>query len=186
MKFSKKQLLVISTAIILLATSSITFAYIFYSHEVNLSGGVSTEGAVVTYEEDGVTLLNEFEFEDFHPTPFAQAQSHNFVVKNVGNSLCDVTWEIAESSVIWTPLYYEVGDNWYYGDSSDPNTVNLGFWVETPDETPITWNPAGYGSITLDVGESALYRFVLTYRGLDNSATDFTIHIHFATTDEIV
>lgn len=184
MEFSRKQLLVISTVIILLATSSITFAYIFVSHKVYLSGGVSTEGAVVTYKEDG-SLLEAFDFEDFHPTPFVQSQVYNFVIENVGNSLCYVTWEIGDSSVSWTPLYYEAGDNWYYGDSSDPLTVNLGFWVETPSAPITAWDPAGYGYITLDVGESALYRFVLHYRGLDNAATDFTIDIHFATTDVV-
>ena len=173
MNLSKKQVFGIIALLILLTSTSVTFAVLYVTRNVYITGGVSVVGEIEVYEDDGTTLLESYDFPLFTGGVYEQ-QSLYFYINNTGNQPVNVYWNISDSSKSWT------ADE--YGYISSPSGFGFDImtsWLPDPNEY---WTPNEYTTpeaLYLDVDGSAYLRLRHTYIGSPNIADTYTLTMSF-------
>ena len=171
MKLSKKQLALIGLVIVLVITN-ITFAVLYMTRDVTITGGVSTVGSIEVYEDDGTTLLTNIDFENF-TGGVAHTNEQIFFVNNTGNQPVYAYWNISSSSIIW-----EVGAVGYV---HKPGGLDK-YTFTISNATYHAWLPNTQG-VLIDVDEGAWFTFHLGYTGDVKTAETFSLTVTFYAQD---
>ena len=86
--------------VFLLATSSVVFAALYMTKDVEITGGVSVVGAIEVYDDDGTTVLTSFTFPNF-TGGVSDMYTKQIFINNTGNQPVYVYWNISTSSISW-------------------------------------------------------------------------------------
>jgi hypothetical protein len=179
MRISKKYLPFIALVVVL-AIANITLAVLYMTRDVNITGGVSVVGSIEVYDEDGVTILTNYEFPNFTGGEPATSVK-NFFINNTGNQPVYIYWNITSSSVNWT-----ANVNGYVGFESAVHKYN--FFIATswsPDPFDY-WVPNDYSTpeaLFLDVGEGKELQIRHQYTGEPNTAELYSLTMRFYAED---
>jgi len=171
MKLSKKQLALIALVIVLVI-SNIAFAVLYMTRDVTITGGVSVVGSIEVYEDDGVTVLTSFDFDNF-TGGVAQVRMLDFFINNTGNQPLYVYWNISASSIAWSKVteayrHFEEATHKY---SCAIYNATFDFW--TPD----------IEARMIQVDQSIQETFELQYIGDPVTAGTFSLTMTFYARD---
>ena len=152
---TKKQATLLALVIALIATN-VTFAVVYFTKNVTITGGVKTSGQIEVYEADGVTIKNTLAFEDFYAGT-SDSDTEYFMIKNLGTVTVYVYWEIT------APTGWIVSGNKYSFDEDITTkyylTINkqpaAGIWQpkggSAPDDTKIQIPASGSTQLSMDL-----------------------------------
>lgn len=171
MKLSKKQLALIALVIVLVI-SNVAFAVLYMTRDVTITGGVSVVGSIEVYEDDGVTVLTSFDFDNF-TGGVAQMPTLDFFINNTGNQPLYVYWNISTSSIAWSKVT-EV----YRHSEAATHKYTFAIYNATFD----FWTPDTEARI-LEVDQSIQETFELTYTGDPVTAGTFSLTVTFYAKD---
>jgi hypothetical protein len=178
MNLSKKQLLGIVVLLIVLTSTSVTLAILYMTKSVDITGGVSVEGAIEVYHEDGVTPMTSIDFPLFTGGTSATYFEY-FFMNNTGNQPVYVYWNISSTNLPGTLSAMSTGYN-YQEDVTTKYRFKI--WRTIGGE----WAPNDYitpGVTYLAVDEGMQMMFNNTYLGEPNTAETFVMTISFYAED---
>lgn len=158
--------------VIVLVISNITFAVLYVTRNVDITGGVSVVGDIQVYEADGVTVLESFTFDNFTGR-VDDEYTYPFIINNTGNQPLYVYWNITTSSLNWTKL--GVG----YSHLHNVTTIySFSIYNASVDY----WMPET-GARILEVDEAISETFSLLYTGEYTPAETFSLTVTFYARD---
>ena len=171
---SRRQAGLLALVTILIATNA-TFAVVYYTRNVPLSGGVKQSGTIQLYEgTEQTAVLTSFAFEDFI-ADVSDTDTIQFNIRNTGTLPVNVYWEIASPPTGWAVA----SDRYSYTVDSTIKyylTINRqtgGFWQprlgSTPDDT----------RIQLAAGAGAQFSMDLYYSGNPSTFDDLSLTLSF-------
>lgn len=163
----------------LLGISNVTLALLYISRDVDITGGVDVVGSIEVFDEDGVTVLTNYTFDNFTGGEAAGSMKY-FYINNTGNQPVYITWNISSSSLSWDPVLT--------GYSHSVSVVQkYSFMVQTDLGSGwINLAPNDYASPTvvfMPAGNREQFRFNLQYTGDVNTAEIFTLTVTFYAQD---
>ena len=171
MRLSKKRLALIAL-VVALAIGNITFAILYMTRDVNITGGVSKVGSIEVYQDDGVTVLTSFDFPNF-TGGVARIELFWFFINNTGNQPVYVYWNISTSSISWTNM-----STGYIHEESAITKYSFTIFNGTSEY----WVPDTEARI-IPVGQAVHERMRLWYFGEPSTAETFSFTVTFYAKD---
>ena len=171
MKLGKKRLALIAL-VVALAIGNLVLAILYVTRDVDITGGVSTIGSIEVYQNDGVTVLTSFDFDNF-TGGVSQTRLMPFFINNTGNQPLYVYWNISTSSIAWS----QVVDTYHHTEEAT-HKYTFGIYNGTVDH----WTPETEARI-LEVGQDISETFQLYYTGNPVTAETFSFTVTFYAKD---
>ena len=172
MKLTKKKLALIAL-VVTLAIGNITFAILYVTRDVTITGGISTIGSIEVYQEDGTTLLTNIDFDNFtggNPDTYI---TPDFFINNTGNQPVSVYWNISTSSIAWSTI----SDGYYYSEAA---TLKYQFYIR--NGTADFWAPNTEARI-IPVDQAITEEMLLSYSGSNKTAETISFTVTFYARD---
>jgi hypothetical protein len=170
----KKKSILIIAAFVILILINVTFAVLYLTRDVNITGGVSVNGDMQVYDDDGVTVLTSFDFTNF-TGGVSEEKEQVFFINNTGNQPLYVYWNISASSL---PIDWNI-DTYYYRYYEDYSYLKYTFAI---DNVTDFWIPES-DAREIPVGESIQEIFSLWYSGNPVTAETFSMTVTFYARD---
>ena len=172
MKLTKKKLALIAL-VVALAIGNITFAILYVTRDVTITGGISTIGSIEVYQVDGVTLLTSFDYPNFTGGVPGNIYGPELFINNTGNQPVYVYWNISASSIAWST----VGEGYYYSEAA---TMKYQFNIR--NGTSDFWTPNTEARI-IPVDQAIIEEMILSYSGSNKTAETFSFTVTFYARD---
>ena len=172
MKLTKKRLALIAL-VVALAIGNITFAILYMTRDVNITGGISTIGSIEVYQDDGVTVLTSFDYDNFTGGVAQSLYGPDFFINNTGNQPLYVYWNISASSIAWE----NTSTGYHYLEAA---VMKYQFHIR--NGTADFWTPNTEARI-IPVDQAISEEMILSYSGSNKTAEAISFTVTFYAKD---